>query len=183
MRAQARLATKARLRWTAAKLGYMRREQALLNLQRFFKDYTHNIYLLNRAALKIQHWFFTALLRRAENTAPTTPRHGPLDYKRGYFIKPTMTATRAPRTPPPRSPPSMQSLKKEVMKKVTPPLTPRSPNATITTNNACELSFSEKVKLSQAYPVKRINSIVLESLKLGERAGVGKRKKLPPPQK
>ena len=129
------------------------------------------------------HWHGIRPGDTESDLTPTSPRHGPLDYKRGYFIKPTMTATRAPRTPPPRSPPSMQSLKKEVMKKVTPPLTPRSPNATITTNNACELSFSEKVKLSQAYPVKRINSIVLESLKLGERAGVGKRKKLPPPQK
>ena len=46
-----RLVSNAKFRWNSARIGYLRREQTLLNKQRFFKEYSHNIYLLNRVSL------------------------------------------------------------------------------------------------------------------------------------
>ena len=40
-------------------------EQALLMSQKKFKNYKYSIFLLQKQAIKIQHWFFKTKMRNA----------------------------------------------------------------------------------------------------------------------
>ena len=102
-----RMALLARDRWSAARVGFEQRELDLLKLQRKFKDYRHNVYFLNRvghlpltltqAALKIQHWFISTLVkcpatsssRRSFLSAVSTPSHA--NSVNNHFRSPTLS--------------------------------------------------------------------------------------------